>query len=190
MTAMRTPNILLPLRVISQYEQSSETECRVLTGPGQSVFRTYSPGSNPCRPKWRRFLAALTAILGQGTERADRIGSKTFRERDVAANRKTVLLEIGVPFVAGTYDERMYEELRLRAQTFEVLTGGDFAADHADGQDDTSECKESGLSAVRLPPEMINDLRLKLHVWASPESPETWLGSAIPALAGAAVLAK
>ena len=48
----------------------------------------------------------------------------------------------------------MYEELRLRAQTFEVLTGGDFAADHADGQDDVSgaEGKELGLSVVPLPP--------------------------------------
>jgi hypothetical protein len=33
----------------------------------------------------------------------------------------------------------MYEELRMRAQTSEIPTSGDFAADHADGQDDDVE---------------------------------------------------
>ncbi len=75
--------------------------------------------------------------------------------------------------IAGTYDERMYEELRLRAQMFEVLTGGDFAADHADGGDDASgaEGKELGRSVVPLPPQMINDRRVKLHVWTPPSLP-------------------
>jgi hypothetical protein len=114
------------------------------------------------------------AVLEQRTGRADRIGSKTFRERDAAADPRTVVLEIGVPFIAGTYDKRMYEELRLRAQTFEVLTGGDFAADHADGQDDITrpQGEEFGLSVLSLPPKMINDLRVKLHVWVPPEPPE------------------
>lgn len=121
-----------------------------------------------CRHVVHYDLAWNPAVLEQRTGRADRIGSKTFRERDAVADPKTVVLEIGVPFVAGTYDERMYEELRLRAQTFEVLTGGDFAADHADGQDDTSmsEGEELGLSVLPLPPKMIDDLRVKLHVWA------------------------
>jgi hypothetical protein len=106
-------------------------------------------------------------VLEQRTGRADRIGSKTFRERATAPDATTIHLEIGVPFLAGTYDERMYEELRLRAQTFEVLTGGDFAADHADGQDNTSKAQgeELGVSAPPLPPQMINDLRVKLQVW-------------------------
>jgi hypothetical protein len=65
----------------------------------------------------------------------------------------------------------MYEELRLRAQTFEVLTGGDFAADHADGQDDVSKAQgeELGVSVLPLPPQMIDDLRVKLQVWEPPE---------------------
>jgi len=106
-------------------------------------------------------------VLEQRTGRADRIGSKTFRERDAAGNSQKVVLEIGVPFLAGTYDERMYEELRLRAQTFEVLTGGEFAADHADGQDDIPrpEGKELGISVVPLPPNMIEDLRVRFQVW-------------------------
>jgi len=55
----------------------------------------------------------------------------------------------------------MYEELRLRAQTFEVLTGGDFAADHAGGMDDTvgAAGNELGLSVLPLPQQMISDLR-------------------------------
>ena len=116
-------------------------------------------------------LAWNPAVLEQRTGRADRIGSKTFRERDAAADPKTVRLQIGVPFIAGTYDERMYEELRLRAQTFEVLTGGDFAADHADRNDDASDAegKEMGLSVLPLPPQMVNDLRVKLHVWTAQE---------------------
>ncbi len=121
-----------------------------------------------CRHVVHYDLAWNPAVLEQRTGRADRIGSKTFRERDAAADANTVFLQIGVPFIAGTYDERMYEELRLRAQTFEVLTGGDFAADHAVSEDDTSgaEGKERGFSALPLPLEMTNDLRVKLHVWA------------------------
>jgi len=126
-----------------------------------------------CRHVVHYDLAWNPAVLEQRTGRADRIGSKTFRERDAAADAKTVCLQIGVPFIAGTYDERMYEELRLRAQTFEVLTGGDFAADHATGQDDISgaEGKELGLAVPPLPPQMINDLRVKLHVWSAPDLP-------------------
>ncbi|SPF46043.1 hypothetical protein SBA4_3460015 [Candidatus Sulfopaludibacter sp. SbA4] len=141
-----------------------------------------------CRHVVHYDLAWNPAVLEQRTGRADRIGSKTFRERDAAADPSTVVLEIGVPFVAGTYDERMYEELRLRAQTFEVLTGGDFAADHADGQDDTmgTQGKELGLSVLPLPPKMISDLRVKLHVWAPPESPEPRPDLAVPALISAA----
>jgi hypothetical protein len=116
-------------------------------------------------------LAWNPAVLEQRTGRADRIGSKTFREREAASDAKTVCLQIGVPFMAGTYDERVYEELRLRAQTFEVLTGGDFAAEHADGENDTfgAEGKEVGLSVLPLPSQMIHDLRVRLHVWTAPE---------------------
>jgi hypothetical protein len=124
-----------------------------------------------CRHVVHYDLAWNPAVLEQRTGRADRIGSKTFRERDAAADAKTVFLEIGVPFLAGTYDERMYEELRLRTQTFEVLTGGDFAADHADGYDDSSkaEGEELRMLVLPLPSQMIDDLRVKLQVWEPPE---------------------
>ena len=127
-----------------------------------------------CRHVIHYDLAWNPAVLEQRTGRADRIGSKTFRERDAATDPKMVCLDIGVPFLAGTYDERMYEELRIRAQTFEVLTGGDFAADHADGYDDGSkaEGEELGISALPLPAQMIDDLRVKLQVWEPPEPPD------------------
>jgi hypothetical protein len=127
-----------------------------------------------CRHVVHYDLAWNPAVLEQRTGRADRIGSKTFRERDAAADAKTVFLEVGVPFLAATYDERMYEELRLRAQTFEVLTGGDFAADHADGYDDDSDAqgKQFGLVALPLPPRMVDDLRVKLQVWEDRNDPQ------------------
>ena len=133
-----------------------------------------------CRHVVHYDLAWNPAVLEQRTGRADRIGSKTFRERD-GSGAKTVYLEIGVLFLAGTYDERMYEELRLRAQTFEVLTGGDFAADHTEGRDDISKPQgdELDISVVPLPPEMMDDLRVKLQVWESPQNPESGLDFAL-----------
>lgn len=106
-------------------------------------------------------------MLEQRTGRVDRIGSKTFREREAATDRKGPSLEVGVPFLAGTYDERMFEELRMRAQTFEVLTGGDVTIDDVSGEDDLSsaEGKEQGLNLRSLPPELLRDLRARLHVW-------------------------
>lgn len=126
-----------------------------------------------CRRVVHYDLAWNPAVMEQRTGRADRIGSKTFRERDAPGATDKVFLEIGVPFLAGTYDERMYEELRLRAQMFEVLTGGEFVADHADGQDDIPETqgKEAGVAVVPLAPQMIENLRVKLQVWEADGAP-------------------
>lgn len=125
-----------------------------------------------CRHVIHYDLAWNPATLEQRTGRVDRIGSKTFRERSLTSERAKPFLEVGVPFLAGTYDERMYEELRLRAQTFEVLTGGDFAAENAEGRDDVADAEgsECNLSVVPLPPQMLNHLRVDLQVW-KPESP-------------------
>jgi hypothetical protein len=113
------------------------------------------------------FLEA--ALMEQRTGRTDRIGSKTFRERDNSQgdNDSEAFLKIGVPYLAGTYDERMYEELRRRAQTFEVLTGGDITTDDAEGRDDNenSEGEESGLRFVPLPLVMMESMPVNLHVW-------------------------
>jgi len=123
-----------------------------------------------CRHVVHYDLAWNPAVLEQRTGRVDRIGSKTFRERALAQGEAGPFLEVGVPFLAGTYDERMYEELRLRAQVFEVLTGGEVAGDDVEGQDDVAgaEGKERGLRLVPLPGRMIEDLRVHLHVWVEP----------------------
>jgi Helicase conserved C-terminal domain len=151
-------------RIFNGFNTPLLPEVLVCTSVGQEGIDLH----RHCRHVVHYDLAWNPAVLEQRTGRADRIGSKTFRERDVAiAMNKKVFLEIGVPFLAGTYDERMYEELRLRAQTFEVLTGGEFAADHADGQDDTPQAQgeELGVAVLPLPPKMIEHLRVKLQVW-------------------------
>ncbi len=130
-----------------------------------------------CRHVVHYDLAWNPAVIEQRTGRVDRIGSKTFRERTTSNEAH---LEIGIPFLAGTYDERMFEELRLRAQVFEVMTGGDMARDEASGSDeldDTSKANatESAQTQEGLPPDqdylllpeaIIEDLRVKLHVWS------------------------
>ena len=114
-----------------------------------------------CRRIVHYDLAWNPAVLEQRTGRVDRIGSKTFREREAANDSEGPSLEVGVPFLAGTYDERMFEELRMRAQTFEVLTGGDVTsdggsdkADDVSGADDEkgSEGREQSLHLKSLPP--------------------------------------
>lgn len=64
----------------------------------------------------------------------------------------------------------MYEELRMRAQTFEVLTGGDLSADDAEGYDDQNnpEGKDIGLRFIPLPSSMMESLRVNLHIWTDP----------------------
>lgn len=127
-----------------------------------------------CRHVIHYDLAWNPAVLEQRTGRVDRIGSKTFRERELSRGQGETFLEVGVPFLAGTYDERIYEELRLRAQMFEVLTGGDVAADNAEGQDDDleqAEGHEQGVRLVALPAAMVEDLRVRLEVWRDEGEP-------------------
>jgi hypothetical protein len=150
-------------RIFSGFNTPLLPEVLICTSVGQEGIDLH----RHCRHVVHYDLAWNPAVLEQRTGRADRIGSKTFRERGAATTTGQVFLEIGVPFLAGTYDERMYEELRLRAQTFEVLTGGEFAADHADGQDDIAQPqgKELGISVLPLPQQLIEHLRVKLQVW-------------------------
>ncbi|HEY7425519.1 MAG TPA: hypothetical protein VH682_14910 [Gemmataceae bacterium] len=76
-------------------------------------------------------------------------------------------LDIALPYLAGTYDERMYGRLRSRAQTFEILTGGNPSADR---EGDTSWLdlddlgSATGVDYVPLPNEMLEQLRVNLAV--------------------------
>jgi hypothetical protein len=167
-------------RVFNGFNTPLLPEILICTSVGQEGIDLH----RHCRHVVHYDLAWNPAVLEQRTGRADRIGSKTFRERNSSGDASNVFLDIGVPFLAGTYDERMYEELRMRAQTFEVLTGGDFAADRADGQDDDPEAcgKELGLNLIQLPPQMVTDLRVHLEVWDDPiTSQDQSIRSILPA---------
>jgi hypothetical protein len=118
-----------------------------------------------CRRVVHYDLAWNPALVEQRTGRIDRIGSKTFRERERVQSGPKPWLEVGIPFLAGTYDERMFDELRMRAQTFEVLTGGDLAASNPEEDQQDAEGSDTSLNLHPLPPEMLEDLRTQLHVW-------------------------
>ena len=151
-------------RVFSGFNTPLLPEILICTSVGQEGIDLH----RHCRHVIHYDLAWNPAVIEQRTGRVDRIGSKTFREREAKGGRDT-FLEIGIPFLAGTYDERMFEELRLRAQTFEVLTGGELSTTEEDrvGEDggEDAEGTESGLDLVALPPDMVRDLRVNLHVW-------------------------
>lgn len=116
------------------------------------------------------------ATIEQRTGRTDRIGSKAFRERKLAetlasnnAAPESSLpgLEIALPYLAGTYDERMFDCLRMRAQVFDVLTGGDPTLDRSLDSvwldaDDAGEANTHEF--IALPHSMLADLRVNLSV--------------------------
>ncbi len=150
-------------RVFTGFNSPLLPEVLVCTAVGQEGIDLH----RHCRHVIHYDLAWNPAVLEQRTGRADRIGSKTFRERELVAGIEKPFLEIPVPYLAGTYDERMYEELRLRAQMFEVLTGGDLAADNREGlvADKDDEGYEGGYALLALPEPMLKDLRVNLNVW-------------------------
>lgn len=156
------------LRVFSGFNTPLLPEVLICTQVGQEGIDLH----RHCRHVVHHDLAWNPAILEQRTGRVDRIGSKAFRERSLLSDGESSYLEVGVPFLAGTYDERMYEELRLRSQTFEVLTGGDLASDaEAADSDRGSEGKEAGVRYIPLPRKMVEELRVKLHVWIDKSCP-------------------
>ncbi|MDF3069767.1 MAG: hypothetical protein K0R38_5368 [Polyangiaceae bacterium] len=154
-------------RVFAGFNSPLLPEVLICTSVGQEGIDLH----RHCRNVIHYDLAWNPAVLEQRTGRVDRIGSKTFRERQAAAVVDAgSYLNVGVPFLAGTYDERMFEEIRVRAQTFEVLTGGDVAADNLEGNEDEdgAEGNEEGLGFPALPAALVADLRVRLHVWEPP----------------------
>ncbi|MCA1565747.1 MAG: hypothetical protein LC803_08945 [Acidobacteria bacterium] len=118
------------------------------------------------------------ATLEQRTGRTDRIGSKALRERRMATEHHKQQglepddaalpgLDIALPYLAGTYDERMFDRLRSRSQAFEILTGGDPTADRENetswlNPDDIGQA--DGIDYVPLPTVMLDQLRVNLGV--------------------------
>ena len=154
-------------RVFSGFNTPFLPDVLICTSVGQEGIDLH----RHCRHVVHYDLPWNPATIEQRTGRADRIGSKTFRERDAERRRGQTqsFLSVGVPYLAGTYDERIYEEVRVRAQTFEVLTGGSFAADHAEGAVDEKDDEGlgSGLRALPLPATMLDELRVRLEVQAA-----------------------
>jgi superfamily II DNA or RNA helicase len=136
-----------------------------------------------CRHVIHHDLCWNPATIEQRTGRVDRIGSKVERERMGAEDGESPTLVIAVPYLAATYDERMFEELYRRAQLFEVTLGGEIrvegridpehlSAEHrrrealgigTDDEDMGGESDETGV--VDLPADMIERLRVDLSVW-------------------------
>jgi hypothetical protein len=145
-------------------------EVLVCTSVGQEGIDLH----RECRNVIHYDLGWNPATIEQRTGRADRIGSKTERDRRLA--RRGALkpaedvmpgLDIGLPYLAATYDERMYDVLRTRAQVFEILTGGDPTADRDSDQPwslSDDEGTASDVSFVPLPQEMLDELRVDLSV--------------------------
>jgi len=136
-----------------------------------------------CRHVLHHDLCWNPATIEQRTGRVDRIGSKVERERNGVEGGTGPTLEIVVPYLAGTYDERMFEELYRRAQLFEVTLGGDLQMegridpDHlaaerrlreklgigTEDEDLGHHADDTGV--VNLPADMIEQLRVDLSVW-------------------------
>jgi len=96
-------------------------EILVATSVGQEGIDLH----RECRHVIYHDLCWNPATIEQRTGRVDRIGSKVERERLGAYDGDHPSSEIVVPYLAATYDERMFEELYGRAQLFEVTLGGD-----------------------------------------------------------------
>ena len=136
-----------------------------------------------CRHVIHHDLCWNPATIEQRTGRVDRIGSKVERERLGANGEVPPTLEIAVPYLAATYDERMFEELYRRAQLFEVTLGGDMRVEGriepeqvksekkqrekagigTEDEDLGSDTEDTG--AVDLPKDMVERLRVDLSVW-------------------------
>jgi superfamily II DNA/RNA helicase len=141
-----------------------------------------------CRHVIHHDLCWNPATIEQRTGRVDRIGSKVERERAEVIEGELPALDVAVPYLAATYDERMFEEVYRRTQLFEVTMGGDFrvegrlsdsevereaasrqAAGIGTNDEDLGEEGDSG--AIELPASMVERLRVELSV-RQPSAPE------------------
>jgi len=145
-------------------------EILVCTAVGQEGIDLH----RECRQVIHYDLGWNPATIEQRTGRTDRIGSKTERERKLASRSAAQTneqnmpgLEVALPYLAATYDERMFDALRTRAQVFEILTGGDPTADRDEDNPWTAsddEGTDPKLTFVPLPQEMLDALKVDLGV--------------------------
>jgi hypothetical protein len=120
-------------------------------------------------------------VVEQRTGRVDRIGSKVERERSANDGPEAATLDVAVPYLAATYDERVFEEVHRRAELFEVTMGGDVHIDGKVVELDPEGRKAEGIDAegeelgtpgettgIALPSDMVDKLRINLAVWKPP----------------------
>lgn len=155
-------------------------EILVATSVGQEGIDLH----RECRQIIHHDLCWSPATIEQRTGRIDRIGSKVERERAGALAGAQPSLDVAVPYLAATYDERMFEELHKRAEFFEVTMGGDLRVDgrFSDqerlrnarsrkklgiGTDEEDVGEETETKTIDLPPGMVERLRIDLSVWSS-----------------------
>jgi len=154
-------------------------EILVATSVGQEGIDLH----RECRHVIHHDLCWNPATIEQRTGRVDRIGSKVERERLGADAQDAPTLEIAVPYLAATYDERMFEELYRRAQLFEVTLGGDMRVEgrieleQVDAEkrrrekagigteDEDLGDEGDNTGAIGLPKDMVERLRVDLSVW-------------------------
>jgi hypothetical protein len=126
--------------------------CTEIAGEGIDLHRF-------CRIVIHYDLDFNPAKVEQRTGRCDRIDSRRQREGNE--------LVVGLPLLAGSYDERIYERLLQRDQTNEALLGGDLS-----GADVASESTDDDISVIDgtpqlipLPDRLLDRLRPTFHVW-------------------------
>jgi len=126
-----------------------------------------------CRNVIHYDLGWNPATIEQRTGRVDRIGSKVQRERKLKMSECSQLaerglpgLEVALPYLAATYDERMFDRLYARAQAFDLLTGGDPSAEAEDEEFLSIEGVEnhgSKTDLVALPDDLRRSIRVDLQ---------------------------
>jgi hypothetical protein len=112
------------------------------------------------------------AKIEQRTGRTDRIGSKAERDRRLSRDsaggdvdeRRFPGLDIALPYLAATYDERIFDRLRHRAQEFAIVMGGETTADRDCPEDSATVVDDKVASFVAVPQEMLDDLKVNLRV--------------------------
>lgn len=151
-------------RYFTGFNTPAFPEVLVVTSVGQEGIDLH----RECRHVIHHDLPWNPAILEQRTGRVDRIGSKTERLR--ASVDPEATLDVVVPYLWGTYDQRVFEVVHGRAHLFEVTMGGDYRldgrqqeewGDDAATTDDTAG-EEGGRGAVPLPECIAAELRLRL----------------------------
>jgi hypothetical protein len=131
--------------------------CTQIAGEGIDLQRF-------CRVVIHYDLSFNPAKFEQRTGRCDRIGSK--------AEREGADLVVGVPLLAGSYDERIYATLLQRDREQEALIGGGIGGEQgldSIDQDLEDGPEETGIEGdLALPKELVELLRCKYHVWSTP----------------------